>query len=201
MGALGKDRVFVAIDKSTDIKVPSDFAGITLVFYDGSRVSDKDGAAAVREACDLIARAMREPRYQELVGEWCSRYAKAADLDHGEVIDDLDITAIPGGIHFSSKPVPGAEPYTADGRIFENQITGNWKHRTGHTFAEGVFVLVVNPMANAMYGYSSARTETGAMIYETWTFAKKTGSDLKTVKGTSNNDDFFVGSIAGAARR
>jgi Predicted nucleotide-binding protein containing TIR-like domain len=100
MGALGKDRVFVAIDKSTDIKVPSDFAGITLVFYDGSRVSDKDGAAAVREACDLIARAMREPRYQELVGEWCSRYAKAADLDHGEVIDDLDITAIPGGIHF-----------------------------------------------------------------------------------------------------
>ena len=77
--------------------------------------------------------------------------------------------------------MPGAEPYTADGRIFENQITGNWKHRTGHTFADGVFVLVVNPMANAMYGYSSARTETGAMIYETWTLAKKTGSDLKTV--------------------
>jgi hypothetical protein len=99
------------------------------------------------------------------------------------MIDTLDISAAPGGIRFSSKPLPTAEPYTARGRIHNNQVIGKWEHQTGHTFAEGVFVLVVNPMANAMYGYCSGRDENGTMIYETWVLAKKTGLSENKVRG------------------
>jgi hypothetical protein len=175
MGAIGRDRVFIVCDKSKEVKIPSDFAGISLAHYDGCRVNGDEGLSAVRDACDQIALEIRRPRYPEFVGEWRSRYAKAADPDHGEVIDDLDIRAAPGGIRFTSKPLPTAEPYTACGRIYNNQVIGKWEHQTGHTFAEGLFILVVNPLANVMYGYCSGRDENGTMIYETWVLAKKTG--------------------------
>jgi hypothetical protein len=176
MGALTKDRVFVMVDKHARVKIPSDFSGISLAYYDGSLLSEGDGTPAIRKACEQIALEIRRPRHSEFVGEWRSRYAKAADPSHGEVIDDLDVAAVPGGIRLSSKPLPETEPYTAHGRVYQNQIIGHWKHQRGQTLAEGVFVLVVNPMANAMYGYCSGRNEDGTMIYETWTLAKKAGS-------------------------
>jgi len=131
MGAIGKDRVFIVCDESAAVKIPSDFAGITLAYYDGSRFDEDDGLSAVRRACDQIARAIKKDRYPEFVGEWVSRYAKAADPDHGEVVDTLDIRAVPEGIRFSSRPLPSAEPYTAYGRIYDNQIIGRWTHQTG----------------------------------------------------------------------
>jgi hypothetical protein len=182
MGALGRDRVFVVCDQNMAVKVPSDFAGVTLAYYDGSRVED-DGLSAVRTACDQIAREINKPRFAEFVGEWRSRYAKAADPDHGDVIDDLEVSAAPGGICFHSKPIPGTEPYSAHGRIYNNQVIGKWQHKSGATFAEGLFILIVNPLANVMYGYCSGRDENGTMIYETWVLAKKTGlSESETNK-------------------
>src|SRR6476659_5252230 len=38
MGVLGRARVFFVYDKAVEIKVPSDFAGVTLAEYDGSLI-------------------------------------------------------------------------------------------------------------------------------------------------------------------
>lgn len=174
MGAIGRDRAFMVCDESVKLKIPSDLAGVTLTYYDGTRVKT-DGLSAVRAACDEIATEIRKRPFQEFVGGWRSRYAKGADLGHAEVIDDVEIESSRGGIIIKSMPTPGAEPYSARGRLYENQIMGEWRHAAGASFAEGSFMLVVNPLVNVMYGYCTGRDENGAMIFETWVLVKKTG--------------------------
>jgi predicted nucleotide-binding protein len=174
MGKLGRDRVFIVCDKNVKIKIPSDFAGITLAYYDGSRI-EEDGVSAIRSACDQIAAQIRKPRLQEFVGEWRSRYLKTAEIGHAEVIDDVDVDSSHDGIIITSKPAPKTASYQAKGQIHNNQIIGKWRHLPGESFAEGVFLLVVDPMARVMYGYCTGRNETGAMVFDTWVFVKKRG--------------------------
>ena len=59
MGAIGKDRVFIVCDRSVEVKIPSDFAGITLAYYDGCRINDNEGESAVRTPSEQIAREIR----------------------------------------------------------------------------------------------------------------------------------------------
>lgn len=171
MGRLGRERVFIVCDKSANVKVPSDFAGITLAYYDGVRIDRNEGDAAVRSACDRIESAIKTIRFPEFVGAWRSRFIMTANLDHQEVIDDLAITPSREGILINSL-ASKTEPYTAHGRINGNQVIGEWRHKRGENFVEGVFMLVVNPRADIMYGYCTGRNESGAMIFATWVLVK-----------------------------
>jgi Predicted nucleotide-binding protein containing TIR-like domain len=172
MGKLGRDRVFIVCDKSVNIKVPSDFAGMTLAYYDGARVDRNDGDAAVRGACDRIESAIKTIRFPEFVGAWNSRFVMNADLDHREVIDELTITPSREGILINSL-ASKLEPYSAHGRIHRNQVIGEWRHKRGENFVDGVFMLVVNPRADIMYGYCTGRDESDAMIFATWVLVRK----------------------------
>jgi hypothetical protein len=176
MGANGRERVFIVRDVSVDVKIPSDLAGTIVAGYEGTRVMG-DGVSAVGKACDEIGDAItkRPQPYEKFEGVWRSRYAKAADLGHGEVIDEVDIESVRDGIVIKSKPTPSAESYSARGRVYKNQVMGTWQHTSAESYAEGLFMLVVNPLANVMYGYCTGHDESGAMIFETWVLVKKTG--------------------------
>jgi hypothetical protein len=174
MGALGKDRVFIVCDQSIEMKIPSDFAGITLAYYDGSRIAAGEGISAVRAACDQIGEKITEKRFPEFVGTWRSRYPDAVDLAYKEVIDKVIIEAGPGGIIFKAIPLQKSEPCTAHGRIYNNQVSGVWRHSARPDFVEGLFMLIVNPMANAMYGYATSMDANGTMKFGTWVLVKET---------------------------
>jgi hypothetical protein len=180
MGAMGKDRVFVVCDKR--VKIPSDFAGVTLATYDGLRASGDDAAAAMREACDAIAEVIRKPRFPYLVGEWRSRYALTAVPGHGEMIDDVEISPSRDGILILSKKQRGADPYSARARIYNNQIMGEWQVDVDNSFDEGLFVLTINTKGTVMYGYCTCRDENGTISYTTWVLAKKTGRNETQIK-------------------
>jgi len=153
MGALGRERVFIVCDQSIALKIPSDLVGITLGRYDGSRVGGNDAEAAVRMACDLIAREIQRPRFPTIVGEWKSRYALSADPGHPAVIDDVEVKAARGGVSIISKNNPLGDYYAAYGRIvFERQILGEWSSQVGNSTATGSFILTVNPRGTVMYG-------------------------------------------------
>src|SRR5215471_6889224 len=50
LGILGRHRVFIAEDRTAATKIPSDYAGITRVTYNGSQI-ERDPDSAVRSAC------------------------------------------------------------------------------------------------------------------------------------------------------
>ena len=180
MGTLGKGRVFIVCDSNAKVKVPSDFAGITLAQYDGSRINE-DGESAIRNASDQIAAEIAKPRQHELVGEWRSRFVKNADLDHPEIVDDLHIVPWRDGILINSL-ASKIEPYSAHGQIFRNQVVGEWRHKSGENFVDGTFMLVVGPRANVMYGYCTGRDENGGMIFATWVMARRGDDESETAK-------------------
>jgi Predicted nucleotide-binding protein containing TIR-like domain len=175
MGAMGRDRVFVVFDAVADLKIPSDFAGITLAEYDGVAFENV-GYSAVQGACKKVAKAMSARRLPQLVGEWKSRYCKAAYSGHSVITDDVDIAESKGGVVITSRPRADAKSYSAHGRLSKpQQIVGEWQHEQGNSFIEGLFVLTINQAADQMYGYCTARDETDALVFETWILAKKDG--------------------------
>jgi hypothetical protein len=162
MGVLGKDRVFIVRDCNANMKIPSDFAGIVLGDYDSERVQN-DGESGIRDVCDKIKQEIQKPRQQEFVGTWRSRYALLGDIDHREVIDELQIRPAREGIYIDSLE-SRIEQYSARGRIVKNQVIGEWQHKAGENFVDGTFMLVVGPRANVMYGYCTGRNESGATV-------------------------------------
>lgn len=56
-GAIGRERSFFAVEKSTDVKVPSDLAGITSLRF--ARPTEVDAAPDVAEACAQIEERIR----------------------------------------------------------------------------------------------------------------------------------------------
>jgi hypothetical protein len=183
MGAVGKGRVFIVCDQSAALKIPSDFAGVTLAYYDGSKIPGDDAEAAVRMACYRIATEIRKPRYPEIIGEWRSRYALTGEPGHGEMIEDTEIKAARGGISITSKQSSDGDPYGAYGRIYyQNQIMGEWRSKAGNGVGRGLFLLTINPKGTVMYGYCTALDEAGATAYATWVLVKKGG--LKDSKMT-----------------
>lgn len=177
MGRLGKDRVFIVCDSHGNVKIPSDFAGITLVHYDGSKVKE-EGESAIRSASDKVAAEIAKRGVTELAGEWRSRYAMHGDLEHREVIDDLTISSAPHGIYINS--LASTEPYSAHGcTVNKQQIIGEWRHKSGENFVEGTFMLLVGPRADVMYGYCTGQDEKGAMTFSTWVLARKTANEME----------------------
>jgi hypothetical protein len=177
LGMLGRHGVFVAEDKTASIRIPSDYAGITCVTYDGSLI-EREPDPAIRSACDEIQHYIETPppNLSVLAGPWKSRYAAGPDEEHREVIDNVVIRAEPDGISFLSDSFHGLVPYSGQGKVYyKNQIIGQWNHPTDRSMAEGLFMLTVSPTADVMYGYSTSQDVHGAIIYGTWAFAKKEG--------------------------
>jgi hypothetical protein len=174
MGAIGRDRIFIVGDSSVDLKIPSDLAGILLADYDGRRVVE-DGVSAVGRACDQISeRIMNRLRpYQRFVGKWRSRYSQMASLDHREIIDEVEIESLRDAIRFTSVLNAKSEAYTAIGRVrHKNQIAGTWEHKVGGDSSDGLFMLIVTPLTDIMYGYCTAQNEFGTTLFQTWVLAK-----------------------------
>jgi hypothetical protein len=59
MGRLGRVRTFIVHQSETDLKIPSDLAGVITAHYDWPR-ADRNHQAAVGAACDSIRRAIRD---------------------------------------------------------------------------------------------------------------------------------------------
>lgn len=183
LGALGKDRVFMVVDKTVSLKIPTDYSGITRAHYDGSSIGTYD-ISAVSSACNVIDRSVRQRQVPEylfrLQGQWKSRFASGPFADHPALIDDVEIKAEPDAISFTG--FSGNISYTGDARVYyENQIIGHWTHPSNRSMAKGVFMLIVNPTADSMYGYSTSQDANGATIFGTWVFAKKDGHSDKDI--------------------
>jgi len=179
LGVMGRHKVFIAEDETAETKIPSDYAGITRMSYEGSLL-ERDPDSAVRSACDRIQRNIEAPPLAPslavLEGEWRSWYAAGPDKLHREVVDTVVIRAEPDGISFISDSIHGLVPYSGQGKAYrKDQIIGRWNHPTDRSMAEGFFMLTVSPTADVMYGYSTSQDENGAILYGTWTFAKKDG--------------------------
>jgi hypothetical protein len=186
LGALGPKRVFVVCEKRTKVKIPSDFAGITLTYYDGSLIETDDRISAVREACDQIVESIQRStnesqREAPYAGKWRSKYVEVANPSVPVIVDQIEITVIGTDINIISETTPGGIPYKAHGQIHRNQILGKWEHQAGRSLAEGLFLLTVSPLADVMYGYSTNRDATGAMVYGTWVLAREEGSTEEQV--------------------
>ncbi|HYK35316.1 nucleotide-binding protein [Alloacidobacterium sp.] len=201
MGALGRERVFIVHEKSVAIKIPSDFAGITLASYDGSRLSGSDAEAAIRRACEVITKEVRKPRFPSIVGEWTSRYVLSEDLGHPEVTEVVEIMEARGGVSIVSMDNPVGDNYVAYGRIVqERQIIGEWRARVGSGEGKGSFVLSITPKGNVIYGYNTAPDENNATVFTSWVLAKNDGSDQAKIKerldwahGKLRNSTFMPG--------
>ena len=172
MGAMGRDRVFVVYDKKAELKIPSDFDGITMAGFDGHA----RGAESISGACATISQEIAKKRFDQYVGVWRSRYAKAAYKDQEFVNDDVEVSAAMGGIRIANKPLRNTHTYSAYGRVPQDrQIRGEWRHEGGGSFISGLFMLTMNPAADMMSGYCTARNRDDALVFNTWVLAKKNG--------------------------
>jgi hypothetical protein len=179
LGALGKERTFMVVDRSMPVRIPSDFEGITRTYYDGSALGTYD-RAAVSKACNEIERSIRQQHVPDsltrLQGKWKSRFASGPFPDHPTMTDDEEITVTAKGIHLTGSS--GKFRYTGEGLVyFENQILGWWTHPPEATMAKGVFMLFVNTIADSMYGYCTSQDEHGRIVFGKWVFAKNNGFD------------------------
>lgn len=175
MGVLGLERVFVVQDMSVHIKVPSDFAGVTLATYDGTRIDD-DPEAAVRHACSMIERAMSPTSFREIAGEWRQRYTTFEDIERKRVEEDIEVTVFANSVSLVRYGDSRNEVvFEARGKITGNRIRGDWHLHRGGPLERGPFLLVLNTAADTMYGYSGAADPNGGAIFEAWVLAKKTG--------------------------
>lgn len=177
MGLLGRDRVFLVYDKTQDIKIPSDFAGVTLATYDGERM-EADGPSAVRKAVTAIRERIRSCRYPHLLGDWKSEYLATFDDDSPLVRETLSIRSSGDCLYFATKESSGDDFYTVSGRMaLERQILGKWKSRAGTNDMDGIFMLTVSPSGDYMYGYFTSPDVNGGIVYATWVLAKTKDAD------------------------
>lgn len=65
MGRLGRERTFVIRARGSQIKIPSDLAGLTTAMYDWPRADDNH-QAAVGPACDNIRKMIRTLGFSEM---------------------------------------------------------------------------------------------------------------------------------------
>jgi len=76
MGYLGRSRTFILFDRKSQIKIPSDLAGVTPAVFDSSR-SDSNLIAAVSPACTLLRETIKKLGLFE--GRGIKRLQKATD--------------------------------------------------------------------------------------------------------------------------
>jgi hypothetical protein len=182
MGKLGPDRVFIVCDSSVDLKIPSDFAGVTLARYDGSRIQGQEAAAAVREACLQISEAIKKPTFTNIVGEWRSQYPLIYETGHPLAEEDIVIKPSKGGLCMVSKNNTQDDHYIAQGNLIEEKyLMGRWKDAEPKT-TSGIFLLTLNSPGTIMYGYYTGPDENFGTSYAAWVLAKKDGADEEKIK-------------------
>lgn len=180
MGELGRDRVFLVCDESAALKIPSDFAGVTLASYNGAGFGT-DPAAAVKKACGLISGKIVEARYPDLIGKWKSVYPMTFEDGWPLCKENVEICASRLGVSIITEQSDAEDDYTAWGEVaLGRQIIGEWKSVAGKSgVAGGVFVLNINPNARYMYGYFTSPNEEGGFTYAGWILAKADPDEAK----------------------
>lgn len=178
MGVLGRDRVFLVVDRSAaDLKIPSDLAGITLAAYDGTRVAGND-KAAVLDAYLAISERIEASRFPYLVGEWRSEYPKTFEEGSPMVNEEMFVRTSGDSLNLITKSSSDDDFYISMGRIaMDRQIIGKWKSVAGQNNIQGVFMLIISPQADFMYGYFTAPDERGGIVCGTWVLAKMADAD------------------------
>lgn len=178
MGVLGRDRVFLVHDETENIKIPSDFAGVTLATYDGKRIDSKDAAAAVREAVIAIGDRIKDSRFPHLLGDWKSEYPLTFEDGSPMVTEMLSIRTSGDCLYFATKDSSHEDFYTGWGRVaLDRQIIGKWKSRAETNDMQGLFMLTVSPSSDYMYGYFTSPDAGGATVFATWVLAKTADVD------------------------
>jgi tetratricopeptide (TPR) repeat protein len=67
LGRLGRHRTFIVQPRNVDIKLPSDLAGVTTIFYDDQRFAEPGGeSGALSSAATTIRRRINNPQPREL---------------------------------------------------------------------------------------------------------------------------------------
>jgi hypothetical protein len=182
MGRLGRDRTFVVCDKDVATKLPSDFSGVSLITYDGSRVSE-NLKAAVRGSCGVISRAIRRPQFWQLAGEWASCYRFAYDDEEGMLDEEVVIRPACGKVCIESKSNKKGDNYIAYGKlVMGKHLTGEWESVRPTASSGGPFMLTLHPLGNLMYGYFIAPDDDFRILHATWVLAKKAGATDDEVK-------------------
>ena len=177
MGVLGRDRVFLVYDKTEDIKIPSDLAGVTLTTYDGKLINENEDSA-VRQAARDITKRIKEVRFPHLVGDWKSEYPMTFEEGCPMADEIVSIRTCGDCIYFSTRESSKKDFYTSWGRIVQDtQILGKWKSRDGSNNMRGTFMLTVSPRGDYMFGYFTSPDEGGGNVFATWALAKMAEAD------------------------
>ena len=128
MGMLGLDHVFVVQDQECPTKIPSDFAGITLATYDGTRIAEEP-QAAVRSACSLIEAEMSKAPLKKIVGQWRQRYMESGAVVPRQMEEDIEVAAFKNTVSFVRYCDQRKEVvFEARGKVGGNRIRGEWRN-------------------------------------------------------------------------
>lgn len=178
MGRFGRDRVFVACDRSVDLRLPTDLDGVILALYDGTSVDGPTDPKAIRQASSRIAAQIMKPTLEHIVGQWKSRYRLTADANHPLAEEDVEVTANKAGLCITNKNNSQNDYYIARANLTEQSLfLGTWKHIASSGSTNGIFVLTADPRGTVMYGYATGLSETSGTVYGTWVLAKTDGVD------------------------
>jgi hypothetical protein len=174
MGMLGLDHVFVVQDQECPTKIPSDFAGITLATYDGSRIAEEP-QAAIRSACSLIEAEMSKAPLKKIVGQWRQRYMESGAVVPRQMEEDIEVAAFKNTVSFVRYCDQRKEVvFEARGKVGGNRIRGEW-HNQSTRLDHGPFLLVLDTAGDVMYGYTGAYDPAGGAVFQAWILAKKAG--------------------------
>lgn len=183
MGALGRDRVFIVHDDSPDLKIPTDFSGITLASFNSAHVKKKEIDEAVRAACNKIKKEIRRPRYRHVVGRWESRYPLTQARGAPPVNEEVVISPWRSGVRITCKESDKNDYYEAFGRVTAaRQLVGEWRSRNDIGDLRGSFILTISPRADLMYGYFTSVDENSGTVYGNWALVKKGRGRMREVK-------------------
>jgi hypothetical protein len=88
MGVLGRDRCFIVHQANTDLKIPSDLAGIATAKYNWPR-ADNNYSAAVGTACDAIRKIINSKGFNERKTQKKLKIIEAEQTDQRQNIEAL----------------------------------------------------------------------------------------------------------------
>lgn len=173
MGRLGRERTFIVCDRSTQMKLPSDLAGVSLISYDGKRMADAP-STAVRGACMKINRVLKRPTFRELSGKWLSRYVfSQGTRGSGYVEEEVEVSPARGMLRIESKNNPRNDNYVAYVRPAANKhFAGEWLSTRHAASAGGALFLTIHPQGNLMYGYYASPGDDHKVTYGGWVMAR-----------------------------
>jgi hypothetical protein len=185
MGRLGRERTFIVCDRSTQMKLPSDLAGVSLISYDGKRMADAP-STAVRGACMKINRVLKKPTYRELSGRWRSRYIFSSGANVCPYVEEeVEVSPARGILRIESKNNPKNDNYMAYARPASGKhFVGEWLSTRHAASAGGAFFLTIHPQGNLMYGYYASPDDDHKVLHGGWVMARLGLGDVMAQRET-----------------